>query len=144
MSPCLLVGISDSLGEGTSKTGTATCVFGHICHYLQHCHFGNQTVLDNICLNLFIHFVNSHLTGNFGYCNYFLSTVCFYKVQQTFFQYICKNVHVCSIPLGIYCLETMEATMYSWVSWKACSFCKYFNPVNVSIFVEVCTKKPLK
>lgn len=33
--------------------------------------------------------------------------------------------------------------MYSWVSWKACSFCKYYNSVDVVIFVSVCTEKKL-
>lgn len=31
--------------------------------------------------------------------------------------------------------------MYSWVSWKACNSCKYFNSVNVLVFVEVCIEK---
>lgn len=101
-------------------------------------------LLWTVYLHLLIHFVHSYLLGNFGYCNYFLSTVCFYKVQQTLFQYICKNIHVCSIPLGIHCLEAMEATVYSWVSWKACSFCKYCNSVNVVIFKFVQIKNSLK
>lgn len=136
MAQCLLVGIYDNLGQDT-RISTAPCVFWSHMPIL-----AALTFWESDCSGLkSVHLVNSHLIVNFGYCNYFLSTVCFYKVQQAFFQYICKNIHVCSIPLGIYCLETMEATVYSWISWKACSFCKYFSSVYVLICVEVCIGK---